>query len=576
MTGKKIIALTLVIFSVISINAQQQPMHAKKVFTAPNGNFYMNKDLPVYFFIATSDDPEAPKYLLRSTETPAYANPMYLDTEGYNTFRSPSAVDTVTKDIVYPLRDVIFEVYSDSKAPVTSLKYGESKIHKENNIVYLDGNAEVDLSSKDATSGVEDIYVSIDSAAYKKYSGKIPLNQEKGYNLKYYAVDNVGNVEDIHEVNIVIDKTTPKTSIAFEGDKHEDIFSARSKITLSADDKGIGVKNITYSIDDGKPVIYKYPIQTKYLSAGEHKLTYFATDKVNNEETKIEYSFYVDKTAPTIVEELVGTSFMANGREFTSGRTQLKLVTFDNKAGVKEVYYSINGEDYKLYEKPFYLSMSSGNLQVKTYAIDNVNNKSVGEESSARSKIPYIDLSGPSLKYQFKGPVFTTSDTIFINKETEIVLRGTDQEAGMNKISYRVDGKTTEEYNKAFNISKEGYHKIFFEGSDNVENTNNKEFNVFVDNTGPMTFASFSVQSKGKERIGTSNLDVYPSHLVVFLSATDEKVGVDRIYYKLNDSPERLYAGLITNLKPDKYTLEVRAVDKLGNSTTEKFKFAVK
>ena len=76
---------------------------------------------------------------------------MYLDTEGKNTFRSPSAVDTVTKEVVIPKEDIIYEVYADSKPPRTHLKFENSKksmIEKDDKI-FVNGDLIIDLISTD-------------------------------------------------------------------------------------------------------------------------------------------------------------------------------------------------------------------------------------------------------------------------------------------------------------------------------------------------------------------------------------------------------------------------------------------
>ncbi|NBC83960.1 MAG: hypothetical protein GVY19_11370 [Bacteroidetes bacterium] len=567
--------LVLCLIIISNAYSQEQPQFKSKVYESEDGKLYINKELPVYLHLSVSPDADAQKYRLNSQETSAYANPMYLDTEGYNTLRSPSAVDTATRKPVYPLRDIIFEVYADSYAPRSTIKFGNSSVFSQGGKKYLNGQAVIVLSATDQTSGVEDIYYSIDGKPFAIYTDTLHLQEEKEYSVKYFAVDHVGNAEDVHEAIIVFDKTSPVTQINILEDKHENTISGRSRLELISEDKGIGVSNIKYIIDEGTERTYSSPISAKYLSEGEHTITYYATDKVNNQETRKSYTFYVDKTPPTIIEELVGSSFMANGKEFTSGRTQLKLVSFDNRAGVKDAYYSVNGEEYQRYDKPFYLSMGSGNLSISTYAVDNVNNKSSGGEETSRADIPYIDLSGPTLDFGFNGPMFRTNDTIYISDKTTISLKGSDKEAGLNNLKYRVNDKKMNDYAEPFSIDKEGYNDVYYEGFDNVDNSNNNTFSVYVDNTGPEVHASYSIAAKGKQRIEGRNYDVYPSHLVVFLSATDEKVGVDRIYYSINDQSEKPYAGLISGLKPGSYQIEIRAVDKLGNDNTEKIQFAI-
>lgn len=565
------------LFLVAHSQAQEQPRHEKKVFVSPEGRIFINKSLPVYLRMATSPDENSKSYLLRSEETTRYSNPMYFDTEGYNTFRSPSTVDTVTKQVVFPVQDIIFEVYCDSKPPVTVVNYGGSRTVKKDNKVFINGMVNLTLKATDVTSGVENIYYSIDKAPFAVYSGTLNLEAEKEYVIKYYAVDNVGNVESIKEIVVVIDKTKPKTSYEVTGDFFENVLSARSKIVLKSDDaSGIGVENIYYKINDGPEKKYVSPIVAATLAQGEYKLLFYAKDKVDNVENENVFGFYIDKTPPVMVQEILGKSFFAGGKEYSSGRSQLKLTTFDNKAGVKEVYYSINNSEYVKYERPILLSNVSGNLAIKAYALDNVNNKTESIELGDKTTIPYVDLTGPGIKHGFSGPLFVFRDTAYISGKTKILLKAVDSESGLNRIEYAIGDNEAGIYNNAFSIENQGIYVVKVTGYDNVENTSSVDFNVIVDNTGPEIFSRFSVNSIGKKVLESNVIDEYPGHVVLFLSSTDEGVGFDQMFYSVNGTPEKKYAGLI-NYFPTKgnYHIKVRAIDKLGNETREDIKFAI-
>ncbi|MGD2035049.1 MAG: hypothetical protein PVF73_08335, partial [Bacteroidales bacterium] len=150
------ITLIVILFCMYSVGfGQEQPNHPKKTYISPDGKLYIQKDLPVYIWMSTSPGEESEKYRLHSEETYKYSNPMYFDTEGYNTVRSPSAVDTASKKVVYPMRDIIFEVYADSKSPVTKADFGESILLDEGGKLYVGSGATVSLSAKDKLSGVE-------------------------------------------------------------------------------------------------------------------------------------------------------------------------------------------------------------------------------------------------------------------------------------------------------------------------------------------------------------------------------------------------------------------------------------
>jgi len=560
----------------LSLYAQTPLKHKAKVYVSPEGRFYIQRALPIYLRLATTPDEDAESFLLKSEETVKYSNPMYLDSEGYNTFRAPSAVDTSTKQPAYPLHDIVFEVYADSRSPKTMINYGDVKVYKSVGKVFVNGEAVISLKANDALSGVENIYYSIDENSYKVFSDSLRLNAEKEYVIKYYSVDNVGNAEEPHVKVLVIDKAKPITKLNIENDRFENIVSGRSKLILEASDEGIGVSKIYYQIDKGNRKLYKYPLLAKYLRQGNHTLTYYAVDHVNNTEKENSIEFYVDKTPPTIIEEVEGKTFMLEGKEFTSGRSKLKITSFDNKAGVKEVYYSVNGGDYQLYTKPFFLKMRAGNLSIKAYAVDNVNNRADKNESVSKVKMPYVDLSGPKLSSYLKGPKFTGRDTLFINHKTKISLRGSDGEAGIKKIDYMIDNGPLKEFEDPVSVNDEGFHSIQFTGYDNVDNSNNKELEFIVDKTGPKIFSRFSIPKVGLKTTQTKSLNVYPVNVILFLSATDHSSGLKRIYYRVNGSKEQLYSSMINNLKSGRdYKIDIRATDVLGNESIEIIEFSV-
>ena len=69
-------------------------------------------------------------------------------------------------------------------------------------------------------------------------------------------------------------------------------------------------------------------------------------------------------------------------------------------------------------------------------------------------------------------------------------------------------------------------------------------------------------------------LDVYPGHVQLFLSATDAKVGVSKIYYSINGGTMYQSGGAIKNFKSNiEYTIKTKSVDFLGNEQEQEFKF---
>lgn len=566
-----------VLISVVfyQILVAQQPLeHKKKIYHGEDGRMYIQKSLPLYLYISTEPDKKGEMHKMKSDSTPKFANPMYLDTEGYNSFRSPSAVDPKTRRTYYPLTDVMFEVYADSRSPRTKIKCDLKKKYFDGKTMFVGKDLQIELTSHDVHSGVKQILISIDSIGYKEYKGPIVFDEQKEYTLDYYAVDNVGNAEKAKHRAFSVDLLPPVTELVFKGEKFEENISGKTKILLNAKDSISGILVTYFSIDEKKYQKYSYALNSTYLTEGEHTIKYYSVDHVGNREQEHEYAFFVDKTPPILVDEILGNSYVVNGREYSSGRTKLKLTAVDNKSGVNEIKYSINREAYILYEKPFYLTTVSGSLSVVSYAIDNVGNKSISSEKSTRSRTAYVDLTGPQLKHIYIGKVFKARDTTYINNKTKIQLSAKDTESGVKALSYSLNNTDEIAYTEPFAIEKEGAYVLNIYGYDNVDNSNRAAIKLVVDNTGPDIYARFSILPISNREIKGKARDVYSSHVVLFLSATDSKVAIDRIYYSINGEKEKMYIGIVDGFKLGKdYVIEVKAYDKLGNVNIKKVIF---
>lgn len=569
---KKLLSLFFITCFCLNLFAQEELNHEKKIYKN-EGKVYVNKALPLYLSISTSPDGSNGEVL--DGKDPKYSSPMYLDSEGYNTIRTPWKVDPETKKVVYPKEEVIFELYADSKPPATKISYGEVKQAEIDQKIALTAT-DITLTATDETSGTAAIFYSLDGASFQKYTGPIPIKEEKAYALKYYAVDNVGNVEVQKNVSLQVDNTAPVTSLNVEGDLSENVVSTRSSINLEATDNISGVAKIFYTIDEGRTFAYSSPISIAGLNEGEHTITYFAVDAVDNNEDKKIYTFYLDKSPPRVIDEIIGNTFIANGKEYYSGRTKLKLVAMDNKAGVKEILYSINGGEFKLYEAPFYLT-EAGNLNIEVLATDKVNNRVRSTEFSDKNNLlNYVDLSGPSLSYNLAGPSFTLKDTVYISKETAISLRGTDKDSGFKEIDYQVDEGSVMTYSEPFNIESEGLHIITYNGYDNLSNSSTESILCIVDNSGPEVYNRFSIDSNKSKVIDGESVDVYPPHVLLFLSSTDGHAGLDKISYQVNGGSMQPYRSLIENFKKDTlYKINVLVVDKLGNENQQEIRFYI-
>jgi len=566
---KIILCLIVVFFAALPVlNAQEQVDFEKKVYINESGRIFINKALPLYLKVSQSTSENSGMHNLHHEKDPKATVPIYLSNEGLNTFYSPSAVDPVTRKTIEPLQNVLYQVYADSKPPVSNLQNSVSP-HKKGTKIFFGKGLQITILAKDELSGIQKVFYSVNGEPFKEYTTPLTFTEEKEYLVKYFAVDNVGNAEATKMNTFTVDYSTPTTGLFLKGDVYENIVSGKSAVELTSQDAFTEVSEINYSLNGGNFVKYSGALQTAALSEGEHIIRYYSKDLVGNMENEHSFIFYVDKTPPIIIDEVMGDSYFANGKEYSSGRSKLKLSAIDNKSGVKEIFYTLNGKDWILYNDAFYLPSQKGQIYIDFYAVDKVNNKTTsgnGDKDyiSKRMFNTYVDLEGPSLNHSFQGNTITINDTVYINAQTQIVLKGTDGESGMKNITYSLNRTGETDYAAPFTVTGNGINHIDFYGYDNVNNSNEKSIVFKVDQTAPQILVHFNMPSLSQQ----NNLPVYNTYLQMYIAATDDACGTDKIYYAINKGPFVLYNQIIRNfVKGKTYEIQIKAIDLLGNSS---------
>lgn len=563
-----------------SLSAQTPIISDKKSYEDSTGLLYWNKEVPVYLHLSSKPDKKG--NLLKSKIHSKYTNPFYFDSEGINYIRTRYAVDTATRKTVNPHIEILWEVYADGKAPVSHIKLSGAPKYTVGKKIYFGKGLKISIYSKDAGSGVNTIFYSLNSKPFQKYENEIKPDTDNGIcEIKYYAVDKVGNVENPNKntIKFFIDEEAPETFHNITNiDVERSIIALNTKIYLNASDAKSGLKITYYKFDDGSYIPYNGNILSlKQLSEDNHILSYYSEDKVGNKEEPKSFKFFLDKSAPILTSDVLGDRFLVDGKIYFSGRTKLKLTAVDNKSGVKEVRYSIDNSDFLKYSDPFYLPKKPGFHIIKYYAVDRMdNNTGTGGNNYKNYKYStkkiYVDLVGPSLNHSFIGKRFYTRDTVFLGKNSKIKLSAIDSESGLQYISYAVDGIQKETmYKEPFTISGNGKHLIEYFGYDNVNNRNIGRFYVIVDENPPEPNYTFSVKPFKTE----NGLDVYPPYVMIYLSGADQMTGTEQIFYSVNGSIEKLYTTPISGFKKGQNIMKFKTTDKLGNEKYKEVSFII-
>ena len=494
---------------------------------------------------------------------------MYLDGHGVHHFIHHDAAHNKDDKVV---------IYADGVAPKTVVTFLNAPKYKEGQNRYYGKGLSLELSSNDGMSGLQQVFHSLNGENYKPYSGTIAVQTEGKKEYRYYAVDKVGNDETTVEHVFTVDLSAPETYHNVVGIASGNIISSNTKIYLTHEDNLSGVAKTYYQIDDGPERTYTKGAIPLDIPDGDHTLTYYSIDRVQNREAVKSFTFYLDKTAPIMSADVLGDKFIVGDQVYFSGRTKLKLTAVDNKSGVKEVIYSIDGGSYKTYEDPFYLPGKAGIHTIRYYATDQMSNEGAGSSDSQYEEYKhtvstvYVDLTGPKLSHTFSGPTFQKGDTLFLGANTNLQLKAYDPESGLQYISYKVDKEANENrYDKPFTIPGSGYHRIDYFGYDNVNNRNVNTFNVMVDRNNPEIIYTYSTAAIDTDKGG---IPVYPSYVTLFLASTDNETGAGKVFYKVNDGKEKPYTQPIEGFNQNKkYRITIRVQDKLGNEEIKNLYF---
>ncbi|ANQ52312.1 hypothetical protein MY04_4977 [Flammeovirga sp. MY04] len=556
-------------FFSLALSGQEILNHRQRSHVDSTNKFYQQADLPLYLFVATDINGKDLHQMSIKTNGKFKSEPVFLDGHGVHSFKHFDEIDNVEQR---------FYVYADGRAPESTLSFFRATkyINNESTIFY-GKELVVDLKSEDDMVGVDSIFHSINGIRYLPYEGKINFDKEGDYVFKYYATDKVGNVENVKTKSFIVDHSSPETNYVINGVSVGNTIATNTKLFLETSDSLSGVDDLYYRFNEEefKSISSKVPLDFSHLEDGDHILEFYAKDNVGNIAEIEKFNFYLDKSAPITAADIIGDRFLVNGKLFFSGRTKLKITAVDNKVGVRDVLYSIDGEDFKSYSDPFYLPSQSGEHIVKFFSIDHLQNRTDAEKDAFLHKVSkfYVDLVGPSLTHQFDGPTFEKEDTIFISNKTKLVLNAKDHESGLQYIAFNKNGQGEEQkYEDAIIIDKEGLHTIDYHGYDNVNNRNTKSVTFMVDTEGPDVFHHFSIDDIGTN--SSDKLSLYPHYVSVFLAATDKHTGYKRMFYSINGKQELPYTGVIDGFKRNKkYNIKIRCVDKLDNEKEYNFAF---
>ncbi len=360
-----------------------------------------------------------------------------------------------------------FPIVVDGTAPKSTLSLLQAPQFQNENTLYVGKNLSLQFDATDASSGVLERYWALNNNAFNPFQPQSATFLSNGtYTIYFYSVDQVGNVESVQSSTFEVDVTGPKVEYELIGLQNLSVISPTTSISLTSTDNASGTKKVYYWFDDGSPESYSTIIPLNDLPDGEHMLYAYASDQVENIGDTLTYSFYLDRTPPSIQKEIIGTVYQQDASVYISAQSSISLFSKDNKSGTSWIKYQINQSPDKTYSQPIRLPDVSGNYSITYYTAD-----VVGNFSEKQSFKVYVDHTKPQTNITYNGYYSKTADGYAISPKTNIELEAIDLESGVNSIQYSIDGVEWKMYTEPLSFSKKGAVTLHYQAIDEVKNT---------------------------------------------------------------------------------------------------------
>jgi hypothetical protein len=415
----------------------------------------------------------------------------------------------------------------------------------------------VTLTATDGVGwGVAAIHYTLDGGPTQTYANGSPIRVTASgpHEVRYWAVDLLGNRETPHTGYVNIDDEAPNTIALGVDPLPMSWHNTAQDVTLvPGDGAGSGIAATYYGIDGAGFVPYTGPFTIS--TTGDHVVSYYSVDNVGNTELTHTGSVRVDVTPPVTT----ATGLSAGAGTWTSAAATVALETTDD-SGIDASYYTVDGGGPQLYEGSFTIS-AEGPHTVTYWSVDTVGNV------EAPSKIGHVNIDITKPATTATGIAAGAGDLIVGDAQSVTLTAVDGSGAGIASTSYTVDGGKPQSYGPTgFTISGEGPHAVSYWSLDKAGNSEDpKTGYVTIDTTAPVTTAGGLV--------GNQTTWVATSQLVTLLADAGAGAELGATYYTVDAGEPVTYDGPFTVSGEGHHTITYWSVDTIGNAEALKTGF---
>lgn len=290
---------------------------------------------------------------------------------------------------------VIAHIMVDTLSPVTNITLNGTL--GTNN--WYRGNVEVSLNATDNLSGVNKTLYKIGDE-WIVYNNSFNITVEGENELQYYSIDEAGNSESIHSVDIKIDNTSPETNFSVNGTMGEEgWYVGKVNVTFNASDPLSGIAFTKYKVDDGDWKNYSGTFTVG--SNGTHTIYFYSADNAGNVESEKNFTIKIDRKPPSVSltapkdgylyifgREILPTAF---GKTKIIGKFTAAATASDTLSGIRYVNFKLDGDLLWMdFNSPYQVELPHafprGVHTLKVTAYDNAGN------SASTGELTYIKI----------------------------------------------------------------------------------------------------------------------------------------------------------------------------------------
>ena len=285
------------------------------------------------------------------------------------------------------------------------------------------------------------------------------------------------------------------------------------------------------------------------------------TLKTKQPPQEVLYELYADGLPPyTGMVFQNAPKYVGGGKTYFGKGLTYTLTAKDAVSGVEKVHHVLGNGSWADYSSTVNVDQEGENT-LYWYSNDNV-----GNAEKVRSRVFTVDLTAPVSNHAIEGIVYNSN---IIAPSTKFSLSKSDGSSGVRVTKYSFDGGGERTHGGNISVASlpDGDHTLYYYSTDRVKNVEvKKSFQFYLDKIPPVVENQVNGdQYKGKY------LFVSP-RTTVSMTATDNKAGVNKIYYRI-DGKERYDYGSAFNIPNVKgvHSVKYDATDNVQNLSPNKY-----